>query len=113
MSKKKHINITNGACRYCGQVVQVFLQEGKTAEDYTKEKLQELYNRLIEENPEEAVKLSAQQTLVSDAVNLICSAAIESAQIRMDAHTSFVMGLKSNGEIWIRRTFRGTEEWLF
>lgn len=143
MRKKKQENMASAPCRYCGQIIQLFLPEGRTADSYDQEELvematgrcacdeavtasnrvaqikgakgalQELFDRLIEESPEEAVKLTAQQTLISDAVNLICSAAIESAQIRMDAHTHFAMGLKSNGELRIRRTFRGTEEWLF
>lgn len=143
MSKKEKQTTAYGICKYCGQRIIVFLPEGKTVDDYEPKELNDMatgrcgcdeamkeavrtvqeadalaqidetFAQMLKEEPGMSLRIAAQQSIVKDAVKFVCRGMIESAQIRMDAHSSFAIGLKSNGNLRIRRTFKGTEEWIF
>lgn len=132
-----------GVCKYCGQTISLFLPDGKTADDYEPQDLidmatgkcacdeavkesnrlvqeiqavkqiGEVFEQMILEDPDRTSVYDDQRALIENAVRMVCGMTIESAQIRMDAHSSFAIGIKSNGSLRIRRTYKGTEEWIF
>lgn len=132
-----------GCCKFCGQRIVLSLPEGCAPEDYTTGELNdmatgrcacdaaeresrrteqekqavsqigEVFGQMVAEDPARANIYTAQQAIITDAVKMICRGGIESAQIRMDANSSFGIGIKSNGNLRIRRTYKGTEEWVF
>ena len=83
-------------------------------------RMTEYYDELLGQfrinNPEtvkEMQKLEGQQALMLKAVEMVADRVVHAAAVQLSLSEAFTVAIKASGDIQIKRTYKGVEEWVF